>query len=212
MRGSLSKDEILGKVFAAGAGNLNGFGSVYLVLWVLGLAGAFMTAFYMFRAVYMTFHGEFRGTHEQRHHLHESPKSMTVPLVILALGSVVAGFLGIGKALSFNLDINAFEHFLHPISPALEVEHAPALATEWVLILISVAVAVAGILLGPEVLLRARGVPAPASPRRTLPYPLHHRRQQVLRGRDLRGHRGGGDDQPRKGLLRVRRRASWTVR
>jgi NADH-quinone oxidoreductase subunit L len=145
--GFVSKDEILGKVFAAGVGDLNGFGSVYLVLWVLGLAGALMTAFYMFRAVYMTFHGEFRGGHEAAHHLHESPASMTVPLVILAVGSVVAGFVGLGKALSFNLDINLFEHFLHPIAPALEVENAPPLATEWVLIAISVAVAVAGILL-----------------------------------------------------------------
>jgi len=164
LAGFFSKDEILGKVFAAGYGDLNGFGSVYLVLWVLGVAGAFMTAFYMFRAVYMTFHGEFRGGHEAAHHLHESPKSMTVPLVILAVGSVVAGFVGIGKTLSFNLDINAFEHFLHPIAPALEVEHAPVLTTEWVLILLSVGVAVAGILLarrfyfGPEAFQRPRAL------------------------------------------------------
>ena len=164
LAGFVSKDEILGKVFAAGVGDLNGFGSVYLVLWGLGLAGAFMTAFYMFRAVHMTFHGQFRGGHEAEHHLHESPRSMTAPLVILAAGSVLAGFLGIGKALSFNLDINAFEHFLHPIAPALEVEHAPVLATEWVLILISVAVAVAGILLarrfyfGPEAFRRPKAL------------------------------------------------------
>ena len=156
LSGFVSKDEILGKVFAAGAGNLNGFGGVYLVLWVLGVAGAFMTAFYMFRAVYMTFHGEFRGTHEQAHHLHESPASMIWPLLILGVGSIVAGFLGVGAALTFGRDLNWFEHFLHPVAPALEVEHAPVLATEWLLILISVAVAVAGILLarrfywGPE--------------------------------------------------------------
>ena len=57
-----------------------GYGTVYLVLWVLGVAGAFLTAFYMFRLCYMTFHGEFRGTAEQAHHLHESPATMTVPL------------------------------------------------------------------------------------------------------------------------------------
>jgi NADH-quinone oxidoreductase subunit L len=154
--GFFSKDEILGKVFAAGFGDLNGYGNVYLVLWVLGVAGAFMTAFYMFRAVYMTFHGEFRGGHEAAHHLHESPKSMTVPLMILAVGSVVSGFVGIGKAPAFEWDINVFEHLLHPITPALEVEHVLTFHGEWVLILISVAVAVAGILLarrfyfGPE--------------------------------------------------------------
>jgi NADH:ubiquinone oxidoreductase subunit 5 (subunit L)/multisubunit Na+/H+ antiporter MnhA subunit len=89
---------------------------------------------------------------------------MTVPLVILAVGSVVAGFVGLGKALSFNLDINLFEHFLHPIAPALELEHAPALGDEWVLIGISVAVAVGGILLarrfyfGPEAFQRPRAL------------------------------------------------------
>jgi NADH-quinone oxidoreductase subunit L len=164
--GFFSKDEILGKVFAAGAGNLNGFGAVYLVLWVLGVAGAFMTAFYMFRAVHMTFHGEFRGTHEQAHHLHESPASMTWPLRVLGIGSIVAGVLGVGAALTFGRDLNWFEHFLHPISPALEVGHAPVLATEWVLILLSVAVAVAGILLarrfysGPEAFQRPRALAA----------------------------------------------------
>jgi NADH:ubiquinone oxidoreductase subunit 5 (subunit L)/multisubunit Na+/H+ antiporter MnhA subunit len=77
---------------------------------------------------------------------------------------VVAGFVGIGKTLSFNLDINAFEHFLHPIAPALEVEHVPPLATEWLLILLSVGVAVAGILLarkfyfGPEAFRRPRAL------------------------------------------------------
>ena len=154
--GFFSKDEILGKVFAAGYGDLNGFGSVYLALWVLGLAGAFMTAFYMFRVVYMTFHGEFRGTAEQAHHLHESPASMTWPLKVLGVGSIVAGFFGVGAALTFGRDMNWFEHLLQPVAPALEVEHAPSLGIEWGLIALSVAVAVGGILLarrfyfGPE--------------------------------------------------------------
>jgi NADH-quinone oxidoreductase subunit L len=162
--GFFSKDEILGRVFAAWYGDLNGYGSIYLVLWVLGVAGAFMTAFYMFRAVYMTFHGEFRGGHEAAHHLHESPRSMTVPLVILAVGSVVSGFVGISKAPAFGFDINVFEHFLHPVAPALEVEHVPSIGAEWVLILVSVAVAVSGILLarkwyfGPEAFSRPKAL------------------------------------------------------
>jgi NADH-quinone oxidoreductase subunit L len=162
--GFFSKDEILGKVFAAGYGDLNGYGSVYLVLWVLGVAGAFMTAFYMFRAVHMTFHGEFRGGHEAAHHLHESPASMTWPLQILGVGSIVAGLLGVGVALTLGKDLNWFEHLLHPVAPALEVEHAPVLAGEWVLIALSVAVAVAGIVLarrfyfGPEAFKRPRAL------------------------------------------------------
>ena len=162
--GFFSKDEILGRVFAAGAGNLNGFGASYLVLWVLGVAGAFLTAFYMFRAVYMTFHGEFRGGHEAEHHLHESPPSMIWPLRILAGGSVVVGLLGVGKAITFGSDLNWFEGFLHHVAPTVEVEHAPALGTEWALIVLSVAVAGAGIALarrfyfGPQALAAPRRI------------------------------------------------------
>ena len=145
--GFFSKDEILGKVFAAGAGNLGGYGKVYLVLWVLGVVGAFLTAFYMFRAVYMTFHGDFRGTAEAEHHLHESPGVMVWPLRILAAGSIVAGFVGMGKALTFGADLNWFEHLLHPVAPSVELAHEASLGVEWVLIAISVAVAVGGILL-----------------------------------------------------------------
>jgi NADH-quinone oxidoreductase subunit L len=57
-----------------------------------------MTAFYMFRLYFLTFTGKFRGTHDQEHHLHESPKSMTVPLIMLAVLSVVGGFIGLPHA------------------------------------------------------------------------------------------------------------------
>jgi len=53
----------------------------------------------MFRLYYLTFHGSFRGTHEQEHHLHESPKSMTIPLIILAVMSVTAGFVNVPEVL-----------------------------------------------------------------------------------------------------------------
>ena len=65
--GFMSKDEIIRQAFAHG----------HQLIWALTLAGAGLTAFYMFRQVYMTFFGEFRGTHEQEHHLHESPPSMS---------------------------------------------------------------------------------------------------------------------------------------
>ena len=154
--GFFSKDEILGKVFAAGAGNLHGFGTAYLVLWVLGVAGAFLTAFYMFRLVYMTFHGEFRGTLRDGTCFRRargarggiragwrggearrppaaragapSPRVTEpddVPLRILAVGSVLVGLVGIGKAVTFNVDLNWFEHFLHPVAPAWRSRSAP---------------------------------------------------------------------------------------
>ena len=62
-----------------------------------------LTALYMFRVVHLTFHGEFRGSAEQRNHLHESPAVMTLPLIVLAVGSVVVGLLGIPKGMTLNL-------------------------------------------------------------------------------------------------------------
>jgi NADH-quinone oxidoreductase subunit L len=148
--GFVSKDEILAKVFAAGAADLNDFGRIYSLLWVLALAGAFMTAFYMFRAVYMTFHGEFRGGHEAEHHLHESPPSMTLPLIVLGALSVVGGILiGFPGQLFQRPDLNRIDHFLHPVMAPIaathgEAGHAVSLSTEWTLLTASVLVAVAG--------------------------------------------------------------------
>ena len=83
--GFFSKDEILFRAFVQGN----------LIYWFIGIAAAFMTAFYMFRLVYMTFHGESRMDPEVAHHVHESPTIMTVPLIILAVLSAIGGFVGI---------------------------------------------------------------------------------------------------------------------
>jgi NADH-quinone oxidoreductase subunit L len=86
--GFFSKDEILASAFA------NPYFTNYgKFIWVLGTLAALCTAYYMFRLVFLTFFGDFRGTHEQEHHLHESPPSMTVPLVVLAALSAVGGAL-----------------------------------------------------------------------------------------------------------------------
>lgn len=103
--GFFSKDEILMGAFAHNP-----------VLYYIGMAGALMTAFYMFRLYAMTFLGKFRGTHEQEHHLHESPAAMTIPLVILAVLSVTAGFIGIPEV--FAHGAHRLEHFLEPIFAA----------------------------------------------------------------------------------------------
>ena len=140
LAGFFSKDEIL-----AGA-----FGGGHYVLWTVGLLTAGLTACYMFRAVHLTFHGEFRGTHEQAHHLHESPKVMTVPLTILAVGAVVSGWIGIPAVMTFGRDVNWLHHFLGPVIAAVPAGghgHAMSHAVEWVLIGVSVAVAVTGIVL-----------------------------------------------------------------
>src|SRR5882672_12038233 len=75
--GFFSKDEILWQAWSSEGG-------AYRLLWLVGYATALMTAFYMFRLMFLTFHGQPRMSHEVEHHIHESPKSMTVPLVILA--------------------------------------------------------------------------------------------------------------------------------
>ncbi|MGN6802513.1 MAG: NADH-quinone oxidoreductase subunit L [Ginsengibacter sp.] len=100
--GFFSKDEILSAAFAQSP-----------VLYILGFAGALLTAFYMFRLMAMTFAGNFRGTEEQEHHLHESPSAMTIPLMILALLSAVGGFLGLPEIMV--KDGNLIGNFLSPV-------------------------------------------------------------------------------------------------
>ncbi|MFP3940302.1 MAG: NADH-quinone oxidoreductase subunit L [Thermoanaerobaculia bacterium] len=140
LAGFFSKDEILAA--AAGGG--------HWLLWGVGLLTAGLTAGYMFRAVLLTFHGSFRGTEEQRHHLHESPPVMTVPLVVLAVGSAVAGFAGIPNALAELFgghDWNWLHHVLEPAYAAVGAEgaHHLPVAAELALMALSVAVAVTGI-------------------------------------------------------------------
>ncbi|HTG00419.1 MAG TPA: NADH-quinone oxidoreductase subunit L, partial [Nitrospirota bacterium] len=91
LAGFFSKDEILWMAY-------NG-GTVGRIAWATGTLVAAITAFYSFRLIFVAFHGKFRGTHEQEHHLHESPSSMTVPLMILAIGAVAAGWAGIPELL-----------------------------------------------------------------------------------------------------------------
>ncbi len=113
--GFFSKDAILTAAFEAGSENLNGYGTAYLALWVLGVAGAVLTAFYMFRLVLMTFHGEFRGGHEAEHHLHESPWTMTLPLQVLGVLSVIGGLVGLPGKMFGHPEWNLIDTFLSRI-------------------------------------------------------------------------------------------------
>ncbi|HMF52018.1 MAG TPA: NADH-quinone oxidoreductase subunit L [Candidatus Saccharimonadales bacterium] len=108
-------------------------------IWFFAICGAGMTAFYMFRQLFMTFYGKFRGDHHTRDHLHESPGVMTMPLVILAIGAVFAGFIGLPGVLGGS----QFAHWLEPVIHAHEAEHASH-ALEWGLMALSVSVAGAG--------------------------------------------------------------------
>jgi NADH-quinone oxidoreductase subunit L len=103
LAGFFSKDEILWSAYRVG-----GYGRI---VWGVGAVAAALTAFYMFRLYWMTFGGGFRGTAEQEHHVHESPRTMIVPQQVLALGSILAGFLGVPAALGGG---NFIEHFMEP--------------------------------------------------------------------------------------------------
>lgn len=146
--GFFSKDEILWKAFSGG----------HLGLWAVGFLGAALTAFYMFRLVSLTFGGEPRWGHDK--HPHEAPVTMTLPLIILAVLSVVGGFVGIPASLGGG---NAIEQWLEPVfRPALDklgtTGHEDHLA-EYVLMVVSVGLALAGILLARHVYLKRRDVP-----------------------------------------------------
>ena len=148
--GFFSKDEILWQAWASEGG-------AYRWLWFVGYATALMTAFYMFRLMFLTFHGKPRMSHEVEHHIHESPKSMTLPLIILAICAISAGWLGWPHSLGGS---NRFEKFLEPVfareAPVFQAEgEAKQLAegkkeeehtspVEYFLMVFSIGAAVAG--------------------------------------------------------------------
>jgi NADH-quinone oxidoreductase subunit L len=134
LSGFFSKDEILFLAFSQGS----------VIFWLLGWMTAAMTAFYMFRLVVLTFEGDERWSHEKQPH--ESPKVMTIPLMILAGLSIIGGFVGIPLALGGN---NAIEHWLAPIfEPAtsrLSIVHDTSATMEYLLMILSVTAGVLGI-------------------------------------------------------------------
>jgi NADH-quinone oxidoreductase subunit L len=147
LAGFFSKDEILWSAYKVG-----GYGQI---VWGMGFVVAAMTAFYMFRLYHMTFSGTFRGTEEQAHHVHESPRTMVLPLQVLAVGSVFAGLLGVpavlGQPVGFPQFFERFtEPVFDPIHDALRevfTQPAPTHGMEWTLMAASVAVGLAGIFL-----------------------------------------------------------------
>jgi NADH-quinone oxidoreductase subunit L len=149
--GFFSKDEILWQTWTSEGG-------AYRILWVVGYLTALMTAFYMFRLVYLTFYSKPRMSHEVEHHVHESPASMTVPLIVLAIMSLFAGFLGWPHSLGGS---DRFAKYLDPVFArgeahvlveegkagqlaAARKEEEHTTPTEYVLMFLSVGAALAG--------------------------------------------------------------------
>ncbi len=126
--GFFSKDEILAHTYEHSK-----------TLWFLGMVASMLTAFYMFRLLFLTFYGKFRGTHDQEHHLHESPTSMTFPLMVLAVLSVLGGLLGLPEFWGMS---NWMHHHLEPVIARPDfslLSHD----TEWMLMGLAVAAAAA---------------------------------------------------------------------
>jgi len=162
--GFFSKDELLAHVYEHSK-----------LMWGLGMLASFMTSFYMFRLVFLTFFGTFRGTEEQRHHLHESPASMTIPLIVLALLSTVGGFLGIPEV--FGAD-HVLGNYLAPLYDFARIANPAALeapqvdhATEYMLMALSVAVAVIAAIVAYIMYVSKKTVPAPEGERLS---PVHN--------------------------------------
>jgi NADH-quinone oxidoreductase subunit L len=148
--GFFSKDAILWETWSREGG-------AYRILWGVGYATAMMTAFYMFRLMYLTFSGRPRMSHDVEHHIHESPTSMTAPLVVLALCAIVAGWLGWPHSLGGS---DRFTAFLEPVfAPEAQVLQAEGKAgqlaagekeeehntgSEWALMALSLAAAGVG--------------------------------------------------------------------
>ncbi len=129
--GFFSKDLILWQAFSHGA----------FALWAVGLVTAGMTAFYMFRQLFMVFHGNCRTDDHAKAHLHESPPAMTLPLMILAAGSIFTGWLGAPEYLWGS----RWDHWLQSIFGA--AEHHGSVRTEIMVTLLTLGVVAVGIYL-----------------------------------------------------------------
>ncbi len=158
--GFFSKDEILMHLYAKSP-----------ILWALALLGSAMTAFYMFRLFFLTFFGDFRGTAEQKHHLHESPLTMTLPLIILAMLSVGGGLLNIPEV--FVKEADTLSKFLAPIyetaqklNPDLFKAYKISHSTEYALMGVSVGVALLSIILAYVIFVARKSVPKSESEQR----------------------------------------------
>jgi len=153
LAGFFSKDEILWQAFSSPLGSK--------ALWAVGLTTAAMTAFYMWRLMNMTFYGPSRVKPEVEAHIHESPRSMTVPLTLLAAGSVLAGWLGTPRLWHLWEFFRGFEGWLAPMFGAGEAagESANSTGVEAGLMALSVLIAIGGIALARYLYHTRPGIP-----------------------------------------------------
>ncbi len=162
--GFFSKDEILAMAFASHVPGAK-------FAWFIGTLVAGITAFYSFRLFFLVFHGTFRGTEEQRHHLQESPKVVTVPLLILAVGAIFSGWIGIPGVLGGGAH---WSHFLEPVVG--HPHHHPSHFTEIILMIISVGAGAIGIFLAYQFYMVRPEIPEKIKQRFYVLYTLSHKK------------------------------------
>lgn len=152
LAGFFSKDEILMHAMNMGFGEFAG--AMYFTLWGVGMVTAFLTAFYMFRLTLTTFHGSFKlpklfsEAEGSEKYLHESPKTMTIPLWSLAGLSIIGGFMGVPNFIAKTFtgeyaSINWLQSWLEPI--AADIPLTLSIPAEWALMMVSILVAVGGV-------------------------------------------------------------------
>jgi NADH-quinone oxidoreductase subunit L len=153
LAGFFSKDEILLHVFEHNK-----------AMWAVGVFTSMLTSFYMFRLLFLVFFGTFRGTHEQQHHLHESPLTMTLPLMVLAVLSAVGGFFNVPEVLGGSARL---ANFMAPLFEQAKTARPEAFAmgeishaTEYTLMGVSVAAALVALVVAYVVFVSRRTVPA----------------------------------------------------
>jgi NADH-quinone oxidoreductase subunit L len=148
--GFFSKDEILANAFAHNK-----------IIWALAFFASLLTAFYMFRLFFLTFSGTSRANAEVKHHIHESPGTMTTPLIVLAVLSIVGGFIGLPAVLGGG---HALNNFLSPVfaqSQSLAAGHHLSHSTELILITTVVVLTLIVIFIAYTLYVRKKKVPTP---------------------------------------------------
>jgi NADH-quinone oxidoreductase subunit L len=166
LSGFFSKDEILLHTFSASP-----------MVWGMLLFGALLTAFYMFRLLWLTFSGSFRGTKEQEHHLHESPPVMTIPLMLLALLAMFGGLLNLPSVMGGSAWL---EEYLRPVFSGgiaqMPAHLLPGHTTEWLLMTLTVVLIAVTIFLTYNLFVtKAQGLSSDGLRRKFLPDLIYHK-------------------------------------
>jgi NADH-quinone oxidoreductase subunit L len=154
--GFFSKEEILWQTWSSPLGSK--------AIYIVGLVTALMTAFYKWRLMFMTFHGECRASEHTQKHIHESPVTMTAVLSVLAAGSIVAGWIGVQDMFNLPEFFSSFKRWLEPVfasAAAHEIAHEAAhdVTIEWTLMILTVTISVIGIFLAYRLYVKKPSIP-----------------------------------------------------